>query len=526
MDLSPLQRMRKEYRPPLAKVFSKGEGIVWIEREVPTLEDTVAQTFSHLKRAPFLEAAPANLKTTAPIAVGVVFSGGQAAGGHNCLWGLYDALKKHHPESRLFGFLDGPSGIVDGKYKELTEVSLKPYYNEGGFDCLGSGRTKIETEEQLSKSHKTIEALKLGALIVIGGDDTNTNAALLAEYLLSVHSKAVVIGLPKTIDGDMRGCGIELSFGFDSAANVYSELVGNIARDAASSRKYYHFIKIMGRTATHLALECALQVRPNLTFIGEEVAEKKSSLADITKEIADLVEEREERGKRHGVVIFPEGLIEFIPEMKALVKELNTLLATSDIEGALKGLSCESKAVYEALPKDIQGQLTLDRDPHGNVQVSLIQTEKLFADLVQKELKNRGKKFSPLTHFFGYEGRSCLPSNFDANYCYNLGFAAAQLAIAKRTGYIVSIQGLKNPVEDWKVTAIPLPSLIHFELRKGKYKPVIMKKLVDLQGPVFKEFVNGRALWRCEDHYLNPGPMQYFGPTANKISLTLALENQ
>jgi pyrophosphate--fructose-6-phosphate 1-phosphotransferase len=526
MDLSPLQKARKDYRPSLAKVFTEKEGVIWKQGEIKTVDSDVEKAFSHLVNSPIIEADIGDLTHREPLVVGVVFSGGQAAGGHNCLWGLYDALKKHHLGSRLFGFLNGPSGVIDGKYKELMEDSLKPYYNEGGFDCLGSGRTKIETEEQFQKSHKTIQMLGLDALIVIGGDDTNTNAALLSEYLLSVDSKTSVIGLPKTIDGDMRGGGIEISFGFDSAANVYAELIGNIARDAASSGKYYHFIKIMGRTATHLALECALQVRPNLTLVGEEIAEKKSSLADITKEIADLVEERAKKGKHHGVVVFPEGLIEFIPEMKNLVKELNALLASFDVDKAISSLSSESKDVYDRLPLDIQGELSFERDPHGNVQVSLIQTEKLFANLVQKELKKRGQKFSPLTHFFGYEGRSCLPSNFDANYCYNLGFAAAHLAIGKRTGYIVSIKGLSKSIEEWVIRAIPLVNLIHFEIRKGKSKPVIVKKLVDLRGPVFKEFARKRADWRLEDHYLNPGPIQYFGPTANKISLTLSLENQ
>jgi len=330
-----------------------------------------------------------------------------------------------------------------------------------------------------------------------------------------------VIGLPKTIDGDMRGGLIEASFGFDSAAKVYSELLGNIARDAISSRKYYHFVKIMGRTATHLALECALQVRPNLTFVGEEVQEKKSSIADITKEIADLIEERGKRGKQYGVVVFPEGLIEFIPEMKSLIHELNTILATGLTSGVAEKLSATANTLFEMLPQEIQQQLLLDRDAHGNVQLSLIQTEKLFVELVEKELKKREVKFFPLTHFFGYEGRCCLPSNFDATYCYNLGLAAAYLAQEGKTGYIVAIQGLKNNPEEWTVRAVPLFSLIHFEKRKGVLKPVIEKQLVDLHGPVFKEFEKHRSDWKLEDHYLNPGPIQYFGPTANTISHTL-----
>ncbi len=523
LEFSPLQKARKEYRPPLAKVFQ--EGVEWDSSPLQESSGEIAKTFAHLKNFPLLEAKAIKRKEGKALRVGVLFSGGQAAGGHNCLWGLYDALKKSHKESLLFGFLNGPSGLIDGKYKELTEEVLKSYYNEGGFDCLGSGRTKIETSEQFHKSHKTIESLGLDAVVIIGGDDTNTNAALLAEYLLTVGEKASIIGLPKTIDGDMRGGRIEMSFGFDSAANIYAEMVGNIARDAASSRKYYHFIKIMGRTASHLALECALQVRPNLTFIGEEVQEKKSSIREIVKEIADLVEAREKQGKNYGVIVFPEGLIEFIPEMKSLIKELNTILATTDATSAPSKLSSAAKIVYESLPKDIQDQLVLDRDSHGNVQVSLIQTEKLFAELVTEELKKR-KSFAPLTHFFGYEGRSCLPSNFDANYCYNLGFGAGELVIAKKTGYIVAIQHLTKQVEEWKVSAVPLHSMIHFEMRKGVSKPVIQKALVNLQGPVFKEFAKHRGQWRLEDHYLSPGPMQYFGPAANKISRTLALEAQ
>ncbi|MBM3201246.1 MAG: diphosphate--fructose-6-phosphate 1-phosphotransferase, partial [Chlamydiae bacterium] len=466
------------------------------------------------------------IKELKSLRVGVVFSGGPAAGGHNCLWGLYEGIKKYHKESSLVGFLSGPSGIIEGKYKELDDQILQDYYNEGGFDCLGSGRTKIETKEQFEKAKQTIKQLALDALVVIGGDDTNTNAALLAEYLEAENEKVAVIGIPKTIDGDMRGEMIEASFGFDSAAAVYAELLGNIARDAISSRKYYHFVKIMGRTASHLALECALAVQPNLTFIGEEVQDLQLSIKDITDEIVNLVEARAKKGIYHGVIVFPEGLIEFIPEMKSLIKELNALLAKMDQNQAIEHLSAKAKDLFLRLPQKIQQQLLIDRDSHGNVQVSLIETEKLFLELSQEELGKRGSKFSPLSHFFGYEGRCCLPTNFDATYCFNLGLAAAHIAMKGVTGYIVAIANLTKDPQDWIVKALPLARLIHFEMRKGVMKTVIEKKLVDVKGLVFKQFMKNREECKLQDCYINPGPIQFFGPAANKISSTLIIENQ
>lgn len=532
MKASELQKQRRTFHPPLAKVFA-GSGLInWEERAASPLSREARKVFPHLANQPLLKGKGVPKEEKNPMTVGVLLSGGQAAGGHNCICALGDALWAQSLGHKLYGFLGGPSGLIDGEYRELTKEHLDEYLNEGGFDLLRSGRTKIETKEQFESVQKTVEVLGLDALVIIGGDDTNTNAALLAEYFLSIGSNCSVIGLPKTIDGDMRGQGIEMSFGFDTAAKVYAEMIGNIARDAASAGKYYHMIKVMGRTASHIALECALQVQPNLTFIGEEVQAKGLSLVDITNEIADLIVKRAEQNKNFGVVVFPEGLIEFIPEMKTLVGELNEHLATGGEANAIAKLSSDSKLVFETLPERIQKQLTLDRDSHGNVQVSHIQTEALFIDLVQRELKKRkeaGKykgKFSPIMHFFGYEGRSCLPSNFDATYCYNLGYAAAHLALSQKTGYIVALKGLASAAENWSIEAIPLPSMITFEMRKGKNKPVIKKQLVDLEGNVFKAFAKNRVSWVMNDEFMSPGPIQYWGPESEKISQTLLLESQ
>nr|NGX51337.1 Pyrophosphate--fructose 6-phosphate 1-phosphotransferase [Chlamydiota bacterium] len=446
--------------------------------------------------------------------VGVVLSGGQAAGGHNVITALFDTLKSFHHESHLIGFLDGPSGIIEGEFKDLSEDFLKSYRNQGGFDMIGSGRTKIESEEQLQSSLEVIQKLQLDGLVIIGGDDSNTNAAVLAEYFIEKGCATKVIGVPKTIDGDLKNDYVELSFGFHTACQTYSEMIGNIARDANSAKKYTHFIKLMGRSASHIALECSLQTQPNLALIGEEVAEKKQTLKEITVQIADLIARRSDEGKNYSVILIPEGLIEFIPEMKGLIEELNTLVAEGRDE---KALSSQAKATFDFLPKDIQAQLLLDRDPHGNVQVSHIQSELLFSTLVKAELKERPSfkgKFSPVHHFFGYEGRSAFPTNFDATYCYALGIVTALLIREGHTGYMSCVRHLAKEPREWGICGVPITSLMNIERRKGKDKPVIRKALVDLMGQPFKKFERSRDKWMFEEHYLYPGPIQFEGDAA------------
>lgn len=414
--------------------------------------------------------------------IGVVFSGGPASGGHNVIAGIFDALKKMHRESRLFGFLDGPGGIVNGKSKEITQSMLDPYRNQGGFDLIGSGRTKIETDEQFQAALKSVKALNLDGLVIIGGDDSNTNAAVLAEFFLSQNCATKVVGVPKTMDGDLQNAFVEISFGFDTATKTYSELIGNIARDAPSSGKYYHFIKLMGRSASHVTLECALATHPNIALIGEE----KKSLAKITSEIADLIMKRAEMGKNYGVIILPEGLVEFMPD-------LQTFLAS--------------------LPERIQKQFLIERDPHGNINVSAIETDLLLIQTVSAELQKRGfkGKFTPVNHFFGYEGRSGFPSNFDVNYCYALGHVAALLIDYGLTGYMGFVGNLAQSPEHWTIGGVPLTSLLHLEERKGKMQPVIAKALVDLKGKNYERFKKESAHWAFEDDYRFPGPIQFFG---------------
>jgi pyrophosphate--fructose-6-phosphate 1-phosphotransferase len=457
-----------------------------------------------------------------PLKVGVVLSGGPAAGGHNVIAGLYDALKTLNSESSLYGFLDGPKGIIENKSIQITQELLTNYRNTGGFDLIGSGRTKIETEEQFNASEKTVRSLNLDGLVVIGGDDSNTNAALLAEYFLQKQCKTKVVGVPKTIDGDLKNEYIEISFGFDSACKTYSELIGNINRDALSQKKYYFFIKLMGRSASHIALECALQTQPNITLIGEEIEQKQMSLADITKLIADAICLRSEQGKDFGVILIPEGIIEFIPECKQLIHELNLS----------KELSESSQACFNLMPPEVQKQLLLDRDPHGNVQVSKIESERMFIEMVKTELSERQKKglykglFSPQPLFYGYEGRSCFPSNFDAHYCYALGHVAALLVDKELTGYMAAVNHLGKPVEKWRMSGIPLAHMIHLEKRKGKLKPVIKKALVNLEGASFKLFAAKREKWRVEDQYLFPGPIQFFGPESLSFAITHTLAEE
>lgn len=524
----PLEEARLKYQPPLPRSL-QDLSILEVETGEPTkTKDRIKELLPKSCGQPIVSFKKGQAKTHIPLRVGVVLSGGQAAGGHNVIIGLFDALKKIHPDCRLFGFLGGPSGIVENQYIELTADVLNDYRNTGGFDLIGSGRTKIETPEQLEASKKNIEALNLQGLVIIGGDDSNTNAAILAEYFLTHSCHAKVIGVPKTIDGDLKNEQVDISFGFDTACKTYSEMIGNIARDALSAKKYYHFIKLMGRSASHITLECALQTHPNMALIGEEVAKKRLTLQQITHQIADMICERAKEGKNYGVVLIPEGLIEFVPEMKQLIKELNEKMAqrVEDVEGSLSEAARET---FEFIPKEIAKQLLLDRDPHGNVQVSHIATEQLLIHTVKAELQNRTTykgKFNPINHFFGYEGRSCYPSNFDANYCYSLGFAAAVLIDAGLTGYMSVVHHLTHAVEGWEVGGIPITMLMVMEERKGKLKPVIQKALVDLKGEPFNLFASLREKWSIEDHYAYPGPIQLFGPSSitDDSTFTLKLE--
>lgn len=461
-----------------------------------------------------------------PQRVGVVFSGGQAAGGHNVIIGLYDALKKIHPESTLIGFLNGPSGILKNESIALTAEKIAPYRNQGGFDMIGSGRTKIETPEQFQQAAQVVSSLHLDGLVIIGGDDSNTNAALLAEYFLQHNISTTVVGVPKTIDGDLKNEYIEVSFGFDTATKTYAALIGDVMRDALSAKKYWFFIKLMGRSASHITLECALQTHPNYAMIGEE----KKSLAPLVNELASLVIKRAEKNKNFGVVLIPEGIIEFIPEFQQLIKELNVVLSDDvkiDAKHLLNALSKESGACFAALPPEIQSQLLLDRDPHGNVQVSKIETERLFIALVKKELEKRGFQgaFNPQPLFYGYEGRSCLPSNFDAQYCNALGYAAAVLINARQTGYMACIKNLSQEIEEWQPLGVPLPLMMGLENRKGKMKPVITKALVDLNSESYKKFAEKSSEWSAEDNYLYPGPIQFYGPKEITDRLSMILSN-
>ncbi len=466
------------------------------------------------------------------VKVGVVLSGGQAPGGHNVIFGLLEGLKNANPKNKLIGFLGGPSGILENKTMEITSKVIANYKNTGGFDMIQSGRTKIETPEQFAQAKETILKNKMDALVFIGGDDSNTNAALLAEYLKKEGTGVCVIGVPKTIDGDLKNEHIEASFGFDTATKIYAELVGNICRDVNSARKYWHFIRLMGRSASHITLEVGFKVQPNVVLIGEEVLAKKMTLGQIVDDLANLVVKRAEAGKNYGVVLVPEGLIEFIPEMKALIAALNDLLAENEAEVAKLNTVDEKisfiseklpknlASLLNSLPKNIAAQLMLDRDPHGNVQVSLIETEKLLIEMVSKKLKDLKKtgkyngKFSTINHFFGYEGRCGVPSNFDANYTYALGYNAAALVVNNLSGYLSSVKNLVKKPSDWKCGGIPLTMMMNIEKRKGKDKPVIQKALVKLNGKPFKEFAKVRKDWALNDMYMFPGAIQFFGPSS------------
>ena len=474
--------------------------------------------------------------------VGVILSGGQAPGGHNVICGIFDGIKAINENSRLYGFLMGPEGLIDHDYKELTREIIDEYRNCGGFDMIGSGRTKLEKPEQFEKGLEIINELNIKAIVIIGGDDSNTNAAVLAEYYKGKNVPVQVIGVPKTIDGDLKNEKVEISFGFDTATKLYSELIGNVERDCNSAKKYWHFIKLMGRSASHIALECALQTQPNYCVIGEEVAAKSMYLDDVVNDIAGVVAARAAKGKNYGTVLIPEGLVEFMPAMRKLIDELNDILAANpnfsklhldeQREFVLSKLSPENKERFETLPPTVARQLTLDRDPHGNVQLSLIETEKLLSEMVAKKLqkmKDEGRfvgKFKTQHHFFGYEGRCADPSNFDADYCYALGYNATMLINAGATGYMSSIRHLAKPATEWEAGGIPITMMMNMEHRNGKQKPVIKKALVDLKGKPFQVFANSRKLWAQETCYIYPGPIHYFGSPemCDQTSCTLYYE--
>ena len=543
---SALQIARSQYQPKLPSAL--WGSVVAVEGE-PTQsvadQEEIKALFPNTYGLPELtfEKSPKAAKGVAQkFNVGVILSGGQAPGGHNVISGLFDGVKAINKENRLYGFLMGPGGLVDHKYVELTSEIIDEYRNTGGFDIIGSGRTKLEEPEQFEKGLEILKELDIKAVVIIGGDDSNTNACVLAEYYKAKNAGVQVIGCPKTIDGDLKNELIETSFGFDTATKVYSEVIGNIQRDCNSAKKYWHFIKLMGRSASHIALECALQTHPNYCIISEEVEAKNMTLDQIVADLANVVAKRAEKGDNFGTVLIPEGLIEFIPAMKALIAELNDLLAHSpefpsldraaQREFVLKSLSEANAATFASLPEGVARQLTLDRDPHGNVQVSLIETEKLLSEMVANKLaamKAEDKyvgKFAAQHHFFGYEGRCAAPSNFDADYCYALGYNAAQLINCGATGYMSSVRNLTKPSVQWTAGGIPITMMMNMERRNGKMKPVIQKALVDLEGKPFQKFASKREEWAMNTCYLYPGPIQYFGPAevCDQTSRTLYYE--
>ena len=550
--LSPLQQERLKYQPKLPKCLANGINTLELEEGNATEsvrdQEEIKKLFEKTYGKPIVTfKSTENTKTSSVKNVGVILSGGQAPGGHNVIAGLFDALKQANPENKLYGFLGGPSGIIEGKYVEITKDFIDAYRNTGGFDIIGSGRTKLETEEQFQKSLDVCKKLNVSAVVIIGGDDSNTNAALLAEWFVKNNAGIQVIGCPKTIDGDLKNEQIEVSFGFDTATKTYAELIGNIQRDANSAKKYWHFIKIMGRSASHVALEAGLQTQPNIVLISEEVEEKKMSLDQIVTSMCEVIAKRAEMGKNFGIVIIPEGLIEFIPEMKTMIAKLNDLThelenneeyknAANDqkFEIITSQLDAENAKVFSSLPALIKAQLLMDRDPHGNVQVSRIETEKLLIEMIRTrlgEMKVQGKytgKFSDQAHFFGYEGRCAFPSNFDADYCYSLGFNAFALINFGLTGYLSSVRNLVKPASEWIAGGVPLTMMMNMEKRHGEMKAVIQKALVKLDGPVFKELEANREDWAMNDRYLFPGAIQYFGPTevCDLTSVTLQLEHK
>lgn len=546
MEKSALQKERAAYKPKLPKAL---QGAVKVVEGAPTQsvdnQEEIKKLFPNTYGMPLVEFVTAENALQKEMNVGVILSGGQAPGGHNVISGLFDEIKKLNPNNRLYGFLMGPSGLVDHKYIEITEELIADYRNTGGFDLIGSGRTKLEKVEQFEKGLEVIRVLNIKAVVIIGGDDSNTNACVLAEYYAAKNYGVQVIGCPKTIDGDLKNEQIETSFGFDTATKTYSEVIGNIERDCNSARKYWHFIKLMGRSASHIALECALQTQPNICLISEEIEAKDLTLNDIVEQIASTVAYRASQGNNFGVVLIPEGLIEFIPAIGRLIQELNDLLAAhgqdykdldkdAQREYILSHLSEANKATFETLPEGVARQLSLDRDPHGNVQVSLIETEKLISEMVGAKLDQWAKegkyngKFSALHHFFGYEGRCAAPSNFDADYCYALGASAAQLIANGKTGYMAIVKNTTAGTEEWKAGGVPITMMMNMEKRNGEMKPVIRKALVDLNGKPFKAFAAQRDQWAKETCYVYPGPIQYWGPASvcDLPTKTLALEQE
>lgn len=544
MEISALQKERAGYQPKLPKAL---QGAVKIKEGEPTKsvdnQDDIKKLFPNTYGMPLVEFVPTDKTESKAVNVGVILSGGQAPGGHNVISGLFDELKKLNPNNRLYGFLMGPGGLVDHNYIEITADFVQQYRNTGGFDMIGSGRTKLEQVEQFEKGLEIIRQLDINAIVIIGGDDSNTNACVLAEYYAAKKYGVQVIGCPKTIDGDLKNDQIETSFGFDTATKTYSELIGNIERDCNSARKYWHFIKLMGRSASHIALECALQTQPNICLVSEEIQAKDQTLNDIIEHIAGIIAHRAAQGNNYGVVLIPEGLIEFIPAVGRLIQELNDLLAShgadyKDLEPAaqreyiLTHLSAGNRSTFETLPEGVAHQLSLDRDPHGNVQVSLIETEKLISEMVGAKLaqwKKEGKyngKYSALHHFFGYEGRCAAPSNFDADYCYALGASAVQLIANDKTGYMAIVKNTTASTDEWKAGGVPITMMMNMEKRNGEMKPVIRKALVELDGAPFKEFAAKRDSWARETNYVYPGPIQYWGPAdiCDRTTKTLQLE--
>ena len=544
MEKSALQKERAAYQPKLPKAL---HGAVTIKEGAATQsvdnQEEIKKLFPNTYGMPLVEFVPAETETHKAMNVGVILSGGQAPGGHNVISGLFDEVKKLNPENRLYGFLMGPGGLVDHKYMELTADIIDEYRNTGGFDIIGSGRTKLEEVSQFEKGIEILRELDIKALVIIGGDDSNTNACVLAEYYAAKNYGVQVIGCPKTIDGDLKNDQIETSFGFDTACKTYAEVIGNIERDCNSARKYWHFIKLMGRSASHIALECALQTQPNICLISEEIEKKDLTLNQVVEQIAETVAYRASQGNNFGVVLIPEGLIEFIPAIGRLIQELNDLLAAhgadyKDLDKdaqrqyILSHLSEANKATFETLPEGVARQLSLDRDPHGNVQVSLIETEKLLSEMVGDKLaqwKEEGKytgKFAAQHHFFGYEGRCAAPSNFDADYCYALGTSAAQLIANGKTGYMAIVKNTTAGTDQWKAGGVPITMMMNMERRNGEMKPVIRKALVELDGKPFKTFAAHRDEWAKNTCYVYPGPIQYWGPSevCDQTTKTLALE--
>lgn len=545
-QMSALQKARAAYEPKLPKALRCGR--ISVELGEPshplTDQEEIKRLFPNTYGQPVARIVEGEGGlSTEPLKVGVVLSGGPAAGGHNVIAGIFDALKAANSSSRLFGFLKGPGGVIKGKYKELTADLIDTYRNTGGFDMIMSGRDKIEKPEELEACKKNFAEMGLDGLVIIGGDDSNTNAAVLAEYLRAENARTVIIGVPKTIDGDMKNEQIEASFGFDTAAKTYSELIGNICRDATSSVKYWHFIRLMGRSASHITLECALQTHPNIALISEEIQAKGTTLSEIVDYIVDVICKRAASGKNYGVVVVPEGLPEFISDLRTMIDEISVILGKDEeyihgledhaerVQYMSNQLSDHSAKVYGSLPADIQ-QVLLTRDSHGNVPLSQVETERLLIDLISdkiRALKQHGEcdvKFSPLGHFFGYEGRCAAPSNFDADYTYSLGYAAAQLVRAGLTGYTANVQNLTRPAEEWVAGGTPVTMMLNMEMRKGRRTPVIKKALVDLEGAPFKYFAEQRSAWAINDDYVFPGPIQYFGPSeiCDAPTMTLALE--